>query len=540
MSIRATGGMRRWLAVAALASLASCGGGDAGTPVFSEPGPGTSVFGGGGQTGDGQRPAPDPTVQVSTAAVQGQVLNASTGAALVGAAVEFSGLSLTTDTSGFFSEATHPDTSRLVQRAAGSGFEEMYLPNTVVTGVPAVTVFKLTPHGSTGSVAAATGGTVGAGGVGQATFAANSLETSPGTPATGNVPVRLTFVDVAGDTFLVSGDYTSSFSVPLEAFGAAVLSNTAGVQITVGMPAVIRIPVSTRSGSPLATAHLYYLDPVTARWVEDGTATLVGTGASAYYEGNVTRFGQWLVAEALSAPVTVRGCVIDDAGAPVANARIVAEGINYSGAAYGQTNAAGDFAMPVRSNSQLLVTGRRGAILTNAISASTATADVTLSACLTLPSTNAATVRLTWGASPSDIDSHLRVPGGAHVFYSSSGSLTVEPFASLDVDDVTGFGPEITTIRRPKVGIYRFYLHNFSGTFSPGMTQSPTRVELNYAGRTIVFSPPAGEGTNLYWHLFDLEIGSNCSMTLYRYNRWRADEPENPNAGQTAQFCVPS
>ena len=125
------------------------------------------------------------------------------------------------------------------------------------------------------------------------------------------------------------------------------------------------------------------------------------------------------------------------------------------------------------------------------------------------------------------------------MYYASKGALDAEPFASLDVDDVTSFGPEITTIRRPKVGIYRFFLHNFSQTFGPGMTGSPTRVELNYLGHTVVFSPPAGEGTNLYWHLFDVEIGANCSMTLYRYNRFRPDEPSNPNAAGAAQFCVP-
>ena len=170
------------------------------------------------------------------------------------------------------------------------------------------------------------------------------------------------------------------------------------------------------------------------------------------------------------------------------------------------------------------------------------TAPVDLTPCLTLPSSNAATMRLTWGENPRDIDSHLRTPDGAHVYYASKGSLTAAPFSSLDVDDVTGFGPEVTTIRRPKVGIYRFYLHNYSQSFNPGMTGSPTRVELNYAGHPVVFTPPAGEGSALYLHLFDLYIAPNCTMTLYRYNRWRADEPQNPNAlttFTTATECVP-
>lgn len=549
MGLRAAVAIRRSIWTAALITLASCGGGggDAGTSVFNGPGAGTPPWdgngGGGTQTGDGPVPQPDATVTVSTAAVQGQVLSAASGAALAGAPVRFGAISQTTDTSGFFSEANFAATTRLVVNAATIGYEEMFLPTRVVTGVPAVAVFKLTPEGTTGSITVGAGGTVqAASGPGRVTFAPNSLESAPGVPAAGPVSVRLTPIAVGADSFLLSGDYTSNLGAQLETFGGVVLTNSAGAQIAAATPALLRIPVSTRTSAPPSSARLFYLDTASASWVEAGTATLVNDAAGPYYEGSVARFGQWMVGDVIGSPVIVRGCVADETGARVADARIVAEGIDYSGLAYANTNATGDFALPVKPNSQLIVTGRRGAILTNATTVTTAAADVTLPACLTLPSTNAATVRLTWGASPSDIDSHLHVPGGVHVFYPSGsrGSLTAEPFANLDVDDVTGFGPEITTIRRPKVGIYRFYLHNFSQTFSPGMTGSPARVELNYAGRVVAFAPPAGEGSNLYWHLFDLQIGSDCSMTLYRYNRWRADEPANPNPTGTAQACVPS
>ncbi len=538
-----------WLVVPLSAFLVlACGGGgqDAGSPPFQSTGAGTPSFGSGsgggsGQSGDGPRPTADPTVVVSTAAVQGEVFNATTGAAISGATVAFGTASVSTDVSGFFAQATYSATSRLVQRASNVGYEDVFLPTTVVTGIPSVSTFKLTPEGSSSVLVGTTGGTATAQtGPGRITFPANSLEDSTGVPSATGVSIRFTGLDVGGDAYLLSGDYTSSTSQSLEAFGAAVLSNAGSLQIDPANPAVIRIPVSTRAGTPPASANLYYLDPVTATWVQDGTASLVSDPAGAYYQGSVSRFAQWMVGQALSSPVMVLGCVQDDTGAPVQDVRIVAEGINYSALAYVYTNASGQFAVPVKAGSDLLVTGRRGAVLTNAVSTSTSSSNVTLAACLTLPSTNAATVRLTWGASPTDIDSHLRVPGGAHVYYVNKGALDVEPFASLDVDDVTGFGPEITTIRRPKVGIYRFYLHNFSGTFSPGMTQSPTRVELNYLGRTVAFSPPAGEGTSLYWHLFDVDVGSDCSMTLYRYNRFRTDEPANPNSGTSAQFCVPS
>ena len=539
----------KWVVVLLSANLVlACGGGggDAGTPPFQSPGAGTPPFGGGsgggGQTGDGPRPAADPTIVVSSAAIQGEVFNASTGAAIDGATVAFGTASVSTDATGFFAQASYPATSRLVQRASSTGFEDVFLPTTVLAGIPSVSQLKLTPEGSSSTIIGTTGGSVSAQtGAGRVTFPANSLVDSAGAPSANAVSVRFTSLDVGGDTYLLSGDYTSSTNEPLEVFGAVVLSNAGNLQIESTIPAVLRIPVSTRTGAPPSSANLYYLDPVTATWVQEGTASLVANDpAGAYYEGSVTRFAQWMVGQALVSPVMVRGCVQDDAGAAVPNVRVVAEGISYTGLAYAYTDSSGQFAAPAKPNSQLLVTGRRGAVLSNAASVSTIAADVTLGACLTLPSANAATVRLTWGASPRDIDSHLRVPGGAHVYYASKGALDAEPFASLDVDDVTSFGPEITTIRRPKVGIYRFYLHNFSETFNPGMTQSPTRVELNYLGRTVAFSPPSGEGTSLYWHLFDLEIGANCSMTLYRYNRFRSDEPANPNTGSTGQFCVPS
>ena len=225
--------------------------------------------------------------------------------------------------------------------------------------------------------------------VGRATFAANSLEASPGVASTTAVSVRLTSLDV-GDVYLVSGDYTSSTAEPLEAFGAAVLTNAGNLQIAAAIPAVLRIPVKTRAATSPSSANLYYLDEVTATWVAEGTATLVSDPAGDYYEGNVGRVAQWMVGAALTAPVTVHGCVEDDVGAPVSDASIVAEGISYSGLAYVYTDSNGQFQAQVRNNSQLLVSGRRGAVLTNAAAVTTVSADVTLPACLTLPSSNAA------------------------------------------------------------------------------------------------------------------------------------------------------
>ncbi|NJK42517.1 MAG: hypothetical protein HC937_02005 [Aquincola sp.] len=336
-----------------------------------------------------------------------------------------------------------------------------------------------------------------------------------------------------------SGDYTDSLGSRLEAFGAVVLGSSTPVEVAGGSSLALTIPRSTRSLVPPGTADLYWFDAANGVWAQDGTATSTG-GA---YTATVTRFGQWMVGAPIASPVAVTGCVVDDANLPASNVRVEVEGISYSGTAQATTDAQGRFTLPARQSSRVIVSGRRGAFLTNSAARDVGTTTQDITPCLTVPSANAATMRLTWGASPSDIDSHLRSPDGAHVYFAAKGSLSAVPFASLDVDDVTGFGPEVTTVRRPRVGIYRFYLHNFSGSFTPGMTGSPTRLELNYAGRPVVFSPPPGEGSARWWHVFDLYIAGDCTMTLYRYNRWRADEPQNPNAANSqsaAAECVPS
>jgi hypothetical protein len=521
-------------------------GGGSGAPPFGSGGAGTPPFGGGGAggggglVGDGPRPSPDAVVVVSNDAIQGTVLSSASGSPVSGAAVRFSSTTLATDAQGLFSQANAAANPRLVIESDAAGFETLYGVTEVLGIVPSVSILRLTPFGTTSSVTVANGGAV----TDTATPAslsvpANALLAAGGGAAPATVDIRVTAVNVGSDSNLLSGDYSDSGGAPVQAFGAVTVTPSVPLEVVSGQTMTLQIPLSTRSPVAPASAALYYLDTTTGRWVQDGSATLV-SGTPSYYTASVTRFAQWMVGSAISGAVPVTGCVIDDTGQPAANVRMGGDGVNYSSIQSATTNGSGQFTVLAPPNSSLVLQGRRGAFLTNALAVSAGSSAVSISTCLTIPTTNAATMRLTWGASPSDIDSHLRVPGGYHVYYVTRGTLSAEPYANLDVDDVTGFGPEVTTIRRPKVGIYRFYLHNFSQTFSPGMTGSPTRVELNYAGRTVIFSPPTGEGTALYWHLFDLEISADCSMTLYRYNRWRADEPQNPNAAGGSTECVPS
>lgn len=83
------------------------------------------------------------------------------------------------------------------------------------------------------------------------------------------------------------------------------------------------------------------------------------------------------------------------------------------------------------------------------------------------------------------------------VYFDAQGSLTATPWANLDVEDTTSFGSEVVTVRKLMVGTYRYYINSYSGKFGPGVTESPTRVELNVGGLSTTFVPPPTDGANL-------------------------------------------
>ena len=76
---------------------------------------------------------------------------------------------------------------------------------------------------------------------------------------------------------------------------------------------------------------------------------------------------------------------------------------------------------------------------------------------------------LTWGEEPPDYESHLWLPAANpfHIFFPSQnrGDSQNFPFATLDVDDTTSFGPETVTINQVlSGGVYEYGVHNFSNT----------------------------------------------------------------------------
>jgi prepilin-type N-terminal cleavage/methylation domain-containing protein len=116
---------------------------------------------------------------------------------------------------------------------------------------------------------------------------------------------------------------------------------------------------------------------------------------------------------------------------------------------------------------------------------------------------------LTWGEFPRDLDSYLWVPGQSDaVFYGDSGSLTSAPFAQLDADDTTGYGPETITISQREAGNYSFGVRSLGGgSFVPAETT--VRV-YDSGGLVREFTPPSGAGS--FWQVFRLD-GSSGGIT---------------------------
>lgn len=79
---------------------------------------------------------------------------------------------------------------------------------------------------------------------------------------------------------------------------------------------------------------------------------------------------------------------------------------------------------------------------------------------------------MSWGPNPTDLDSHLYTPniGGStyHIYYVTRGSLISNPYAELDRDDVTSYGPETVTIAQSFDGQYDYFVHNYSAQYGGG------------------------------------------------------------------------
>ncbi len=140
------------------------------------------------------------------------------------------------------------------------------------------------------------------------------------------------------------------------------------------------------------------------------------------------------------------------------------------------------------------------------------------------PAVGSFRVVLTWGESPSDLDSHLTGPISGedrfHVYYSDDAYEG----HNLDVDDTSSFGPETITIVPAGVnGMYRYSVHNYSVPGTGGgesLAASGAEVRLYDANGLIrAYAVPPATGANGgldadTWRVFELTInGSTVAVS---------------------------
>lgn len=128
---------------------------------------------------------------------------------------------------------------------------------------------------------------------------------------------------------------------------------------------------------------------------------------------------------------------------------------------------------------------------------------------------------LSWGAAPSDLDSHLLgvTSDGmrCHMYYANkviTNSQNVVEF-ELDLDDTTSYGPETTTIYQPINDNYEFYVYNFSSGSDQELMNSGAMVQV-YRGSDskpwYTFYVPQQQG--YYWNVFSYNGGTG-KLTPY-------------------------
>ena len=110
-------------------------------------------------------------------------------------------------------------------------------------------------------------------------------------------------------------------------------------------------------------------------------------------------------------------------------------------------------------------------------------------------------VVLSWGATPSDLDSHIVYPEN-HVYFSEKQGRD----AHLDVDDTSSYGPETITLRKKRFGeTYVYAVRDFTNVSAPvsnALSHSQAKVFV-YIGQSLVrtYYVPKGQDGNL-WTVF--------------------------------------
>ena len=146
---------------------------------------------------------------------------------------------------------------------------------------------------------------------------------------------------------------------------------------------------------------------------------------------------------------------------------------------------------------------------------------------------------LTWGETPSDLDSHLLGPADEngddyfHVYYNNKNAYSEngDVIANLDLDDRSSYGPETTTLYKGFSGRkYSFYVYDYTNggnSYSTELAASSAKVTVYRGGKQIYQANVPVNREGYLWHVFDYDVRSNklipVNTFVYDYEVPEAD-----------------
>ena len=249
-------------------------------------------------------------------------------------------------------------------------------------------------------------------------------------------------------------------------------------------------------------------------------------------------------------PTTTLSGVVTNAltGQPIAGATVQVDGTSVSAI----TGSDGRFTLAgVPAGQRVLRVSAPGfATATRTITVVEGTNPEILIALAPVSATGDITIVLTWGAEPRDLDSHLSGPnrtgGRFHVYFADSQAPSPSPYATLDRDDVTSFGPETVRITRDPTtgqfvaGEYRYWVHNFSG--SPEFNVSNARVNVFKGSDQLAefdVANASGDPSLDVWRVANLTVDASGNVSITPVQQFTSGEAQTIFGVERDWFALP-
>ena len=123
-------------------------------------------------------------------------------------------------------------------------------------------------------------------------------------------------------------------------------------------------------------------------------------------------------------------------------------------------------------------------------------------------SENQIRIVLTWGKSPSDLDSYLKISNGTTISYSNKTGDGLR----LDVDDTSGYGPETITIDNVNNSlVYKYIIYDYSNVSAVGVKGCEVNVYTSSGSYKFI-----GNKVSRAWEVFNIKNGKVVPINAYR------------------------